>query len=106
MQAKRWELNLYSFYDHTGMERHLEKMAAKGWLLDSIGTTLWRYRRIEPQRLRFSVAYYPDATESDPITPSEGELTFWDYCAGGLDPRGEPRPAAHLLQHGRERRTH
>ena len=31
MQAKRWELNLYSFYDHTGMERHLEKMAAKGW---------------------------------------------------------------------------
>ena len=52
MQAKRWELNLYSFYDHTGMERHLEKMAAKGWLLESIGTTLWRYRRIEPQRLR------------------------------------------------------
>lgn len=81
MQAKRWELNLYSFYDHTGMERHLEKMAAKGWLLESIGTTLWRYCRIEPQKLRFSVAYYPDATESDPITPSEGELTFWDYCA-------------------------
>ena len=102
MQAKRWELNLYSFYDHTGMERHLEKMAAKGWLLESIGTTLWRYRRIEPQRLRFSVAYYPDATESDPITPSLLGL----LRAGGLGPRGEPRPAAYLLQHGRERRTH
>lgn len=97
MQAKRWELNLYSFYDHTGMERHLEKMAAKGWLLESIGTTLWRYRRIEPQRLRFSVAYYPDATESDPITPSEGELTFWDYCAQAGWVRAANRTQLHIF---------
>ena len=97
MQAKRWELNLYSFYDHTGMERHLEKMAAKGWLLESIGTTLWRYRRIEPQRLRFSVAYYPDATESDPITPSEGELTFWDYCAQAGWVRAANRAQLHIF---------
>ena len=97
MQAKRWELNLYSFYDHTGMERHLEKMAAKGWLLDSIGTTLWRYRRIEPQKLRFSVAYYPDATESDPITPSEGELTFWDYCAKAGWVRAANRAQLHIF---------
>ena len=66
MQAKRWELNLYSFYDHTGMERHLEKMAAKGWLLESIGTTLWRYCRIEPQKLRFSVAYSPTPRRATP----------------------------------------
>lgn len=97
MQAKRWELNLYSFYDHTGMERHLEKMAAKGWLLESIGTTLWRYRRIEPQKLRFSVAYYPDATESDPITPSEGELTFWDYCAQAGWVRAANRAQLHIF---------
>ena len=97
MQAKRWELNLYSFYDHTGMERHLEKMAAKGWLLESIGTTLWRYRRIEPQKLRFSVAYYPDATESDPIAPSEGELTFWDYCAQAGWVRAANRAQLHIF---------
>lgn len=97
MQAKRWELNLYSFYDHTGMERHLEKMAARGWLLESIGTTLWRYRRIEPQKLRFSVAYYPDATESDPITPSEGELTFWDYCAQAGWVRAANRAQLHIF---------
>ena len=97
MQAKRWELILYSFYDHTGMERHLEKMAAKGWLLESNGTTLWRYRRIEPQKLRFSVAYYPDATESDPITPSEGELTFWDYCAQAGWVRAANRAQLHIF---------
>ena len=97
MQAKRWELILYSFYDHTGMERHLEKMAAKGWLLESNGTTLWRYRRIEPQKLRFSVAYYPDATESDPIAPSEGELTFWDYCAQAGWVRAANRAQLHIF---------
>lgn len=81
MRAKRWELNLYSFYDHTGMERHLEKMAEKGWMIERLGGC-WRYRRMEPRTLRFCVAYYPDASEFDPIEPSEGEQTFWEYCAG------------------------
>ena len=43
MRTDRWnkkrELNLYAFYDHTGLERHLEKMAANGWMLESVGTT-------------------------------------------------------------------
>ena len=81
MRAKRWEINLYAFYDHTGMERHLESMAARGWLLENIGTFFWRYRRIEPRALRFNVAYYPDASEYDPIEPSERQQSFWDYCA-------------------------
>lgn len=80
MRTTRRELNLYSFYDHTGMERHLEKMVAKGWMLEKLGG-LWRYRRCEPKKLRFCVAYYPDASAYDPEEPSEGEQTFWDYCA-------------------------
>lgn len=80
MRAKRWELSLYSFYDHTGIERHFEEMARKGWMIENLGG-LWRYRRCEPRPLRFCVAYYPEASEYDPIQPSEGELTFWDYCA-------------------------
>ena len=39
MRTDRWnkkrELNLYAFYDHTGLERHLEKMAANGWMLEN-----------------------------------------------------------------------
>lgn len=42
MRTDRWnkkrELNLYAFYDHTGLERHLEKMATNGWMLESVGT--------------------------------------------------------------------
>ena len=55
MRTDRWnkkrELNLYAFYDHTGLERHLEKMAVNGWMLESVGTYALRYRRCEPKKL-------------------------------------------------------
>ena len=54
MLKTKYEYNFYSFYDHTGMEQHFEKMAAQGWLIEKLGY-FWRYRRIGPQALRFSV---------------------------------------------------
>ena len=80
MLKTKYEYNFYSFYDHTGMEQHFEKMAAQGWLIEKLGY-FWCYRRIEPQALRFSVVYYSEASEFDPTKPSEGELTFYDFCA-------------------------
>ena len=86
MRTDRWnkkrELNLYAFYDHTGLERHLEKMAADGWMLESVGTYTLRYRRCEPKRLRFAVVYYPKSDSFCPAEPNHENLTFWDYCAG------------------------
>ena len=64
MRTDRWnkkrELNLYAFYDHTGLERHLEKMAANGWMLESVGTYALRYRRCEPKK-RWSTTPRPTA---------------------------------------------
>ena len=74
--------NLYAFYDHTGLERHLEKMAANGWMLESVGTYALRYRRCEPKKLRFAVVYYPKTDSFCPDEPNHENLTFWDYCAG------------------------
>ena len=86
MRTDRWnkkrELNLYAFYDHTGLERHLEKMAANGWMLESVGTYALRYRRCEPKKLRFAVVYYPKTDSFCPDEPNHENLTFWDYCAG------------------------
>ncbi len=86
MRTDRWnkkrELNLYAFYDHTGLERHLEKMAADGWMLESVGTYTLRYRRCEPKKLRFAVVYYPKSDNFYPAEPNHENLTFWDYCAG------------------------
>lgn len=39
----------------------------------------WRYRRIEPQQLSFSVCYFPTASQFDP-GPSEEQETFYDFC--------------------------
>ena len=86
MRTDRWnkkrELNLYAFYDHTGLERHLEKMAANGWMLEAVGTYALRYRRCEPKKLRFAVVYYPKTDSFCPDEPNHENLTFWDYCAG------------------------
>lgn len=73
-------VELYSFYDRTGLEAHLARMAERGWLLDKIGPFFWTYRRIEPRTLTFSVCYFPTASQFDP-GPSEGQQTFYDFCA-------------------------
>lgn len=75
MRETKRRLELYSFYDRTGLERHLERMAEKGWLLEKIGQFFWTYRRIEPKHLTFSVCYFPAASAFDP-GPSEEQQTF------------------------------
>ena len=76
----RCEYPLYAFYDHTGMARHLEKMAQKGWMLEKIHTnSLWRYRRIKPQTLHFAVTYFPHASDFD-AAPGEDQQEFYDLC--------------------------
>lgn len=80
MKDVKRRLETFSFYDRTGLERHLAEMAQKGWLLEKIGQFLWTYRRIEPKALTFSVCYFPKASQFDP-EPSEEQQTFYDFCA-------------------------
>ena len=80
MRETKRQMSLYSFYDHTGIEKHLARMAERGWLLCGIGQLFWHYRRIEPRRITFSVCYFPKATIYDPY-PSEGQEEFYDLCA-------------------------
>lgn len=81
-ERKRQYMGIYAnaYYDRTGISRHLEKMAARGWMLDHIGSGAWHYRREEPKKLRFSVVYFPAASQFDP-EPTEELATFRDYCA-------------------------
>lgn len=68
-----------TFYDPAGIARHLEKMAARGWMLESRTNFTWHYRRITPARLHFAVTYFPQASDFDP-EPSEQQRTFRDFC--------------------------
>ena len=79
MKDHKWDYIFFSFYDRTGMERHLEKRAAQGWLLERITNLGWHYRRIEPRQLHFTVTYYLRASQFDP-EPTEDQQEFHDFC--------------------------
>lgn len=79
-QTKHEFLMFYSYYDRSNIARHLEEMAAQGWMLEKLGSWSWRYRRMEPRKLHFTVTYFPAASQFDPH-PSVGQETFWEFCA-------------------------
>lgn len=80
MKNTKRRIEPLSFYDHNGISRHFEKMAAKGWMIEKIVNTGWVYKRIEPKEVHFAVSYYPKASEFDP-EPSEEQKMFHDFCA-------------------------
>ena len=80
MKSKKRRLEPYSFYDHTGIAAHLEDMAARGWMLKSVGAFTWNYERCEPVKAHFAVTYYPRLSEFDPADKPE-LATFAVYCA-------------------------
>lgn len=80
MKTTRREFIPFSFYDHTGMEKHLEKMARKGWMVEELSNTIWRYRKIEPKTLHFSISFDVRASEFAP-EPTEEQVTFQEFCA-------------------------
>ena len=56
-------VELYSIWDHTGLEDHLARMAERGWLVEKIGNLFWSYRRVAPKRRAFCVTYCPKASD-------------------------------------------
>ncbi len=79
MKDKKRILEAFSFYDRSGLEKRLTQMAEKDWLLETIGSFFWTYRKIEPKKLSFCVCWYPKASAFDPV-PSEEQQTFYDFC--------------------------
>ena len=80
MKRKKYrELNLYSYYDHAGIARHLEDMARQGWQLEKAGSTFFTYHRCDPAELHYAVVYFPKASQFDPEPPAE-QREFWELC--------------------------
>ncbi len=79
MREFKYEIPRYHLFDYIGVEKHLEKMAAKGWRLTSIGDFFWIYKRTEPEDLKYSVTYIPETSEFDP-EPLEKQRDIEAYC--------------------------
>lgn len=80
MKTIKRRVETFSFFDCQGISNHLEKMAAKGWMLQRITNFYWEYRAIEPKPLTFGVTYFPKASEFDP-EPSPEQESFREFCA-------------------------
>lgn len=80
MNYKKRRIELYSFYDHTGIKKHLQEMAKKGWMIERISNLGWKYRKIPPADLNFAIAYCPKISEYDP-EPTPDQQDFLDFCA-------------------------
>ncbi|MBE6654264.1 MAG: DUF2812 domain-containing protein [Ruminococcaceae bacterium] len=73
------KVEFFTFYDKTGIEKHLEQMASVGWLLEKMSAFRWTYRRIAPKKIHFSVSYYAAITDFEP-EPTEEQQTFNEFC--------------------------
>ncbi|MDO5411227.1 MAG: DUF2812 domain-containing protein [Lachnospiraceae bacterium] len=79
MKTLKKRIETFSFFDHAGISRHLEEMASKGWMIEKLTNFTWVYHRIEPKKVKFTVSYYPKASEFDP-EPSEEQKIFHEFC--------------------------
>lgn len=73
------ELCWYQFDDTEAIARHMEKMAGRGWLLEGVDNWLFTYRRAEPEQVKYTVTFFPEASVFDPAI-TEGQETYVDYC--------------------------
>lgn len=86
MKDIKREIPMFSFYNYTAIQRHLEKRAREGWRLIKADRGSWLYRRMEPKALHYAVVYFPDSSQFDP-GPTEGQQALRDYClAAGWEP--------------------
>ncbi len=69
----------FLLFDYAGVEKHLVKMAAKGWRLVDIEFGTWTYERMEPAKIRYSVTYIPTVSAFDPAKTAEKDRMD-EYC--------------------------
>lgn len=80
MKQRKRRFETFPIYNATGICRHLEKMAARGWMIERMSSLWWTYRRIEPRNLRFAISNLPNLSQFDPDNLEERQ-EFLDFCA-------------------------
>ena len=80
MKDTKRRVEIFQFYDKTGIVKHLENMASEGWLLEKMSAFTWTYRKIEPSKLHFDISYYLTLTDFEP-EPTEEQQSFNEFCA-------------------------
>jgi hypothetical protein len=87
MRIKDIKITLFSYlpYECVAVEEYLEEMAKRGWLLQSVKGYLFKFKRIEPKKIKYSVDVLYEASIFD-CKDSNAALEYREYCkAAGLN---------------------
>lgn len=77
---RKYELNLYAPFQYEDLQDHFERMAARGWALESLGGYLFTYRKTaEAVPLRYALAFHPQVSWLEPL-PTAGQENYASYC--------------------------
>lgn len=79
MLKVKYRMEDFLLFDYLAVERHLSNMAKKGWMLESAGPQLWKYRKAEPADITYAVTYISDASEFNPH-PTDNQMLLEEYC--------------------------
>jgi len=79
MRKTKYRYEDFMLFDYEGIAAHLEKMAAKGWRFEKIGSFFWKYKKAEPAKVKYSVTFAPDASDFNP-EPTERQRDMEEYC--------------------------
>ena len=85
MKGRRITFELLELYDWQGVERRLERQAAKGWRLEKIVSPFWYYRRAKPAQVRYAVTYLPNVGEATPRPDPEAQALDAVCTAAGWE---------------------
>ncbi len=55
----KYRFSPFSIYDYRFVEEYFAAMAAKGWMIESIGGFLWRFKKTEPSEKTFAAFSRP-----------------------------------------------
>lgn len=75
----RYQLSLFAMFDYESVENRLEKMAAKGWKIESTGVFFWKYVRATPKKKKYAVVFSKDTSEYNPY-PTDGQHLLRKLC--------------------------
>lgn len=81
MKIKNIKIKYFTFsaYECTAIQEFLEEMASEGWLLESISGSRFKFTKIEPKNLKFSVEPVPQISTLD-VKDSNTALEYREYC--------------------------
>jgi len=79
MSDTRKRIMFFRFDNYEKTEKKLEKLASKGLFLEECGSFLWTFRKGKPQKVKYTVTYFPEGSVFNPgIT--DKQQTYFDYA--------------------------